>query len=33
VTHDPDEAAAVGDRVAEMDAGRVVRVGRGGVSV
>ena len=27
VTHDPDEAAAVGDRVAEMDAGRVVRIG------
>jgi ABC-type sugar transport system ATPase subunit len=26
VTHDPDEAAAVGDRVAEMDAGKVVRV-------
>jgi ABC-type sugar transport system ATPase subunit len=26
VTHDPDEAAAVGDRLAEMDAGRVVRV-------
>jgi len=26
VTHDPDEAAAVGDRVAEMDAGRVVRL-------
>jgi ABC-type sugar transport system ATPase subunit len=26
VTHDPDEAATVGDRVAEMDAGKVVRV-------
>ena len=25
VTHDPDEAAAVGDRVAEMEAGKVVR--------
>jgi ABC-type sugar transport system ATPase subunit len=27
VTHDPGEAAAVGDRVAEMAAGQVVRVG------
>jgi ABC-type sugar transport system ATPase subunit len=28
VTHDPEEAAAVGDRLAEMDAGKVVRVRR-----
>jgi ABC-type sugar transport system ATPase subunit len=30
VTHDPDEAAGVGDRVAEMDAGRVVKIGSAG---
>jgi ABC-type sugar transport system ATPase subunit len=30
VTHDPGEAAAVGDRVAEMDAGKVVRTGPAG---
>ena len=28
VTHDPAEAAAAGDRVAAMEAGRIVQIGR-----